>query len=285
MKLTRRLLLKTAAVLPQTVSRLSADSAPLRIGVTDWNLDLTADPAAVAKAAQLGFQGVQISPGRKIVDGKLPLDNPDLIARYRALARQNGIPLDATCLDRLHDNGLKSDPLAPKWVSDSIRLTKALDAKAILLPFFGRWALETRQEKEHVGDALRELAPEAEKAGVILGLEDTISAEENVRIMERSRSGAVLVYYDVGNSTKAGFNIVKEIRWLGKQRICQFHFKDNPHLLGQGNIRFAPVVQAIKDIGWSGWANLETDSRPGKLDADLRSNLDYIRKIVDATYT
>src|SRR5215467_7629554 len=127
MKLTRRLLLKTAAVLPQTVSRLSADSAPLRIGVTDWNLDLTADLAAVAKAAQLGFQGVQISLGRKIVNGKLPLDNPDLIARYRALARQYGIPLDATCLDRLHDNGLKSDPLAPKWVSDSIRLTKALD--------------------------------------------------------------------------------------------------------------------------------------------------------------
>jgi sugar phosphate isomerase/epimerase len=94
----------------------------------------------------------------------------------------------------------------------------------------------------------------------------------------------VLVYYDVGNSTKAGFDIVKEIRWLGKQRICQFHFKDNPHLLGDGTIRFAPVVQAIKDIGWGGWANLETDSRPGKLDADLRQNLNYIRKTVNETY-
>jgi L-ribulose-5-phosphate 3-epimerase len=284
MKSTRRLFLKTAAALPETIRYLVADNVPLRIGVTDWNLDLTADPAAVGKAAQLGFQGVQISLGRKIVDGKLPLDNPDLIARYRSLARQYGIPLDATCLDRLHDNGLKSDPLAPKWVSDSIRLTKALDTKVILLPFFGRWALKSRQEMDHVGDALRDLAPEAERAGVILGLEDTISAEDNVRIMERSRSGAVLVYYDVGNSTEAGFDIVKEIRWLGKQRICQFHFKDNPHLLGEGTIRFAPVVQAIKDIAWSGWANLETDSRPGKLDADLRRNLGYIRKIVGETY-
>ncbi len=35
---------------------------------------------------------------------------------------------------------------------------------------------------------LRELAPEAEKAGVILGLEDTVSAEDNVRIMDRSRA-------------------------------------------------------------------------------------------------
>lgn len=283
MKLTRRLLLKTAAVLP-TIPHLSANGTPLRIGVTDWNLDLAADPAAVAKAAQLGFQGVQISLGREIVDGKLPLDNADLIARYRALARQYGIPLDATCLDRLHDNGLKSDPLAPKWVSDSIRLTKTLGTKVILLPFFGRWALQSQQEREHVGDALRELAPEAKKAGVILGLEDTISAEDNVRIMERSRSDVVLVYYDVGNSTEAGFDIVKEIRWLGKQRICQFHFKDNPHLLGEGSIRFAPVLQAIKDMGWSGWANLETDSRPGRLDTDLSRNLGYIQKIVAETY-
>ena len=42
-----------------------------------------------------------------------------------------------------------------------------------------------QEEKEYVGDALREIAPEAEKAGVILGLENTISAEDNVRIMDR----------------------------------------------------------------------------------------------------
>lgn len=284
MKSTRRMFLKAAAALPQIVRQLGAKTLPLRIGVTDWNLNLAADPAAVGKAAQLGFEGVQISFGRKIADGKMPLDNPDVIGKYRALARQYGISLDATCVDRLHDNGLKSDPLAPKWVSNAIRLTKALDIKVILLPFFGPWALNSRQEMEHVGDALRELAPEAERAGVILGLEDTISAEDNVRIMERSRSRAVLVYYDVGNSTKAGFDVVKEIRWLDKQRICQFHFKDNPHYLGEGTIQFAPVIEAIKDIGWSGWANLETDAHPDSLDADMRRNLSYIRKIVDQTY-
>jgi L-ribulose-5-phosphate 3-epimerase len=127
---------------------------------------------------------------------------------------------------------------------------------------------------------LRELAPEAEKAGVILGLEDTISAEDNVRIMDRSRAKNVLVYYDVGNSTIAGFDPVKEIRWLGKDRICQFHLKDNPHYLGEGTIQFKPIIRAIEDIGWSGWMNLETDAHPGSLDADMRRNLAYIRNIV-----
>jgi sugar phosphate isomerase/epimerase len=258
-----------------------AARAKLRIGVTDWNLNLGADPQAVPLAAQLGFEGVQVSFGRKIADNKMPVDNPEIIARYLQLSKQHAIPLDGTCVDRLHDNGLKSDKLAPKWVLDSIRLTKALHTKVLLLPFFGRWALKTQAEMQYTGDALRDLAPEAEKAQVILGLEDTISAEDNVRIMERSRSKNVLVYYDVGNSTEAGFDIVKEIRWLGKDRICQFHLKDNPHYLGEGSIQFLPVMHAIRDIGFSGYANLETDAHAETLESDMRRNLTYIRQIME----
>src|SRR5262245_65001455 len=124
-----------------------------------------------------------------------------------------------------------------------------MGVKVVLLPFFGKWALTTSAEMDYVGDALRDIAPAAEKAGVILGLEDTISAKDNVRIMERAKSPAVLTYYDVGNSTKAGFNVVEEIRWLGAARICEVHLKDNPHFLGKGTIDFPAVVDALADIG------------------------------------
>jgi L-ribulose-5-phosphate 3-epimerase len=277
---TRRTVLRSAALaaLGSRVARPAG--AKLRIGVTDWNLKLGAMPEAVSLAAKLGFDGVQISFGRKLVDDKLPLDNPEMIARYLRLADELRCPIDGTCVDRLHDNGLKSDPKAPQWVLDSIRLTKALKTSVLLLPFFGRWALQTRDEMDYTGDALRALGPEAEKAGVILGLENTISAEDNVRIMERARSKNVLVYYDVGNSTKAGFDVVKEIRWLGKDRICQFHLKDNPHYLGEGTIPFPAVVQAVRDIGFSGYSNLETDVHQGAaVDSDMNRNLAFIRKL------
>jgi L-ribulose-5-phosphate 3-epimerase len=280
LKITRRKLIGSA-IAAGVCSRLAiAREQALRIGVTDWNLNLGANPEAVPLAAKLGFEGVQISFGRKLVDDKMPGDDPAVIARYLSLSRQYKIPIDGTCVDRLHDNGLKSDPLARKWVLDSIRLTKALDTKVLLLPFFSRWALQTKAEMDYVGDALRDLAPEATKARVILGLENTISAEDNVRIMERSRSASVLVYYDVGNSTEAGFDPVKEIRWLGKDRICQFHLKDNPHYLGEGSIQFGPIMRAIRDIQFSGYANLETDVPPQQLDADLRKNLAYIRNVM-----
>src|SRR5580658_8857972 len=256
--LSRRHFLSSALAASLSSRMVFAERTRLRIGVTDWNLFLGAKPEAVPLAAKLGFDGIQVSFGRQVVDGKLPTDNPEIISRYLDLARQFQIPIDSTCVDRLHDNGLKSDALGPKWVADAIRLTKALGVKVLLLPFFGRWALQTKQEMDYVADALRELAPEATKAGVILGLEDTISAEDNVRIMERSKSESVLVYYDVGNSFKAGFDPVREIRWLGKDRICQFHFKDNPHFLGEGNIQFPPIVEAVREIRFSGFANLET---------------------------
>lgn len=281
---TRRGFLGTAAGFACAHSAAFAGTLPLHVGVTDWNLDLGAQPESVKKAADLGFHGVQISFGRKLADGKLPADRPDTIAQYLSLSRQTEVTIDGTCVDRLHDNGLKNDPLALKWVSDAIRLTRELKVNVLLLPFFGPRAITNNAEMERVGSALRELAPEAEKAGVILGLEDTISAKDNVRIMEMSQSKNVLVYYDVGNSTQAGFNITQEIHWLGKDRICQFHLKDNPHFLGEGTIQFTPVVQAIRDIGWSGWANLETDARPGSIDADMRRNLSYIRHIIDGVY-
>jgi sugar phosphate isomerase/epimerase len=252
----------------------------LRIGVTDWNLDLGANPDAVPLASKLGFDGVQVSFGRDLVGGKMPTDNPEVIARYLSLSKQYKIAIDGTCVDKLHDNGLKSDPLGPKWVLDSIRLTRALGTQVLLLPFFGRWALKTPNEMDHVGDVLRDLGAEAAKAGVILGLENTISAEDNVRIMERSRSSSVKVYYDVGNSTQAGFDPVKEIRWLGKDRICQFHLKDNPHYLGEGQIPFGPIMRAIRDIQFSGFANLETDAPSKQLEADMRKNLAYIRNVM-----
>ncbi len=280
-KMNRRTLLESVA-LAGLGGRLARGAVRnFSIGVTDWNLRLGANPEAVPLAARIGFEGIQISFGRRTVDDKLPLDNAEVIARYLSLSKEHKIPINGTCVDKLHDNGLKSDKLAVKWVLDSIRLTSALQTKVLLLPFFGKWAIQNQEEGNAVGDALREVAPEAEKAGVILALEDTISAENNVRIMDRAKSKAVSVYYDVGNSSQAGFDVVQEIRWLGKDRICQFHFKDGSHYLGEGTISFPRVIEAIRDIGFTGAANLETDTHAGStVEADMRKNLAYIRQVM-----
>lgn len=261
-------------------TRLWGASAPWKVGVPDWNLKLGANPEAVGVAARLGFDGVQISFGRNVESGKLPLDDAALIARYKALAAEHKIPIEGTCVDRLHTHGLKNGGVAVRWVGDSIRLTRAVGSQVLLLPFFGKQATKTQAEMEFVGDALRELGAEAEKAQVILGLENENSAEENARMMERSRSASVRVYYDVGNSTNiGGYDVEREIRWLGAARICQIHLKDKGPLLGQGKIQFLGVLAAMREIGFTGFANLEMDFRAGMLDDDMKANLGFVRDL------
>ncbi|HXG68617.1 MAG TPA: sugar phosphate isomerase/epimerase family protein [Blastocatellia bacterium] len=260
------------------ISYAAAKAVRFKVGVTDWNLRQTAKVDSIALAKKIGFDGVQISLGRGA--DKLPLSNPAVQQAFLAESRRVGLPIASVCLDILHVNGLKSDPLGQRWVADAIPIAKNLGVKVILLPFFGKWALKTQAEMDYVGDALRELAPAAEKAGVILALEDTISARDNVRIMERSRSKAVLTYYDVGNSTAHGFDIIEEIRWLGRERICEVHLKDNPHYLGEGKINFPAVIDALADIGFDQWAQLECDSPTNSVENDMAKNLGYVRGLI-----
>jgi L-ribulose-5-phosphate 3-epimerase len=281
MRVSRRACLKLGAfgLASAALSRQTLRAAPPRfkVGVTDWNLQQTGKIEAIALAKAIGFDGVQISLTRT---APFPLADPALRERFLAESRRVGLPLASVCLDILHVNYLKSDPLGQRWVAEAIPITRALGMRVILLPFFGNGALKTAAEMDYVGDALREIAPAAEKAGVILGLEDTIAARDNVRIMERTKSPAVLTYYDVGNSTGNGFNVVEEIRWLGRDRICEVHLKDNPHYLGQGTIDFSAVVAALGDISFDAWAHLETSNPTKSVEADMGRNLAFVRELI-----
>jgi L-ribulose-5-phosphate 3-epimerase len=282
---TRREFLVTGAcaslslALPRMYAFPPKPGVKFKIGVTDWNLKQEGKLEAVALAKSLGFDGVQVSIGKGT--DSLPLADPALQKAYLDESKRVGLPVESLCLEVLHRNFLKSDPLGARWVADSIGIAKAMNIRVVLLPFFNKGAVTNTDEMDKVGDILKEIAPSAEKAGVILGLEDTISAQDNVRIMERTKSSAVLTYYDVGNSTQNGFNVVEEIRWLGRDRVCEVHLKDNPHYLGEGQIDFKAVIDALADIGFDHWAQLETAS-PISVDQDMRKNLAYIRGLIAA---
>lgn len=263
---------------------LAGARSRLRIGVTDWNLRMGANPAAIALAASIGFEGVEVSFGRpKPGDAKLPADRPETVAAYREAFKKHGLAIAGTCVDALHADCMMNGGRAVKWVADGIRLTRELGGKVLLLPFFGDCEILSPSQIQSSIAALREVAALAERAGVTLGLENSLSAADSLRIMDGVSSPSLKVYYDPQNAIRWGHDPFKEIPALGPSRICQIHIKENAGYLGEGPVPWERLMKVIMDLGFTGWANLETTSPSRDVAADMRRNLSYVRRFTGQT--
>ncbi len=248
-----------------------------KLGVCDWTIGKRTDPAALQTAKELGLDGVQVDFGSG--EKELPLFNPELQKKYLDEAKKQKIEIASFALGVLNEVPYKSDPRAEKWLEEAIDVCKTMRVKVVLVAFFGKADLR-KDEKgvETVVERLKKAAPKAEKAGVALCIESWLSAEQHKDIIKRVGSPAVKVYYDVANSHKAGYDIYKEIRQLGKL-ICEFHAKDYDDLYGKGSINFAEVRKAIDDIGYRGWLVIEGTQMPLGLEESIRYDTKYLRTI------
>jgi L-ribulose-5-phosphate 3-epimerase len=275
--LSRRAFLATPVAGPL----LAQKPAGLKIGVMDTVFRMNGKPEAVALAKKLGLAGMQVTLGRS-ADGKtLPLEDPAIQAAWRAASKEHGIPLNSTYIDMLHADCLKDNPNAPMWIRKGIAITKALNAPVLMLVFFGKCQVLERPELDRTIALIRELAPEAERAGVVLGFENTSSGADNRYALDQVKSKAFKVWYDIGNSTYNGYDVPAEIRALGRERICMFHIKDRGYL-GEGKVDVPAALRAIADIRFEGFGNLETPSPSGDVEADTRRNTEYLRKVMSA---
>ncbi|MEN6609139.1 MAG: sugar phosphate isomerase/epimerase family protein [Bryobacteraceae bacterium] len=282
MTLSRRNLLRTgaAATLGAALPSALMAAPKIRIGAMDGILRMRGKVEVFDFAARLGLEGIEVGLTRAQGSETLNLADPELQARYRMATEKSKVPIVGLVLSTLHENHFKSDKLALKWVHDAIPIARSLRTRVLLLPFFGPAAIQNAAERDHVADLLKDFRPEAEKAGVVLAVENTLTAEDNAALLDRVGSKWVRVYYDVGNSTNmVGVDAAKEIRWLGKSRICQIHLKDTGYL-GEGKVNFPDVMRAVRDIGYKGFAVLETSSPSHNVESDIRRNLAYLRGLM-----
>lgn len=250
----------------------------LRIGVMDGIAGYAFDPKAIDVAAELGLKGVQITLGPVDASGNLRMRDPKLQEAISQAAKSRGIALPNTYLDQLHRDCLKNDPeTALKWIAQGIEINKALGAPVLMLVFFGKCAVEKQDEQQAVVEPLKRASKLAEDAGITLGFENTISGPANESVLDRVKSPALKVWYDIGNSTNIGhFDVPTEIRHLGRERICAFHIKDKTYL-DAGAVRVKEALEAIRDIQFDGWAMLETSAPTNDKTADLRKNFEILR--------
>ena len=260
MALTRREVLQAAGAavgLRAHGSRVGwAQPRRFRIGACDWSLGKRGSTDAFTVARQLGLDGVQVSMGS--VDNDLQLRRPEVQRAYREASAATGVQIGGIALDVMNQVAYKSDPRTEQWVSDTVDVAHALGVRVILLAFFEKGDLrDDPAGQAEVVRRLKAVAPKAERNGVVLGIESWLNAADLMRILDAVNSPSVRVYYDLANSTQMGYDILAEIRRLGRERICEFHAKENGSLLGQGRIDFPAVRKALDDIDYTGWLQIE----------------------------
>lgn len=243
---------------------------------------------AVEAAYKSGLDGISM---RFIYD----LNNPDALRHrnvqiaFRDACMQYGIQINSMLVGGL----IKSDTNSIVWVMDSILCARNLGARVILLALLRNGFPSTDDEYKRVIAVLKELGTKAGDEGIILGLECSGSAQDQLRIIEGVNHPSVKIYYDYFNAMHFGFEPLKEIPVLGST-ICELHVKNGPKLMREElkgtprsgssgekypELNHPEIAKAIQKIGYKGWLTFETSSPSGDSIADMKDNVEYSRKV------
>jgi L-ribulose-5-phosphate 3-epimerase len=297
MVMTRRDFVKhgtlASAAVPAAALAQSTGSPPtkeavhpvrVRVGMTDWNLGQRGDITKIALAREIGLDGIQVSL-QFPTDGSPTLRDPATQAAFRRAALDNGLQI---CSLAIGSPGklrlpLHTNPAAAILLVEAVEVARNIGTNNILLPILGDSHIDvTNAAQVNTFVAMmKEVARYAEKYDVVVGIEDWISAQDNIKILDAIGSSHIAVYYDCHNIVfkKATGDIYAEPKLLGK-RINQVHVKNADKLLSTpgGLIEWPRMAQEFYDIGYRGWYVLETNSPTKDIVADTRANIDYVKK-------
>jgi len=276
-----------AAVMP-AIARAQPAPPPLRVGMTDWNLGQRGDISKIALAREIGLDGIQVSL-QFPADGSLALRDPKTQAAFRRAALENGIQICSLAIGSPGKSRLPlhTNPAAAILLAEAVEVARNLGTNNILLPILGDSHIDmsNQAQVDTFVAMMKEVARYAEKFDVFVGIEDWISAEDNIRLLDAIGSDHVAVYYDAHNivARDARKGLAQDIYaepGMLRHRISQIHVKNANMLLSTpgGRIDWPRMAQQFYDIGYRGWYVLETNAPTGNLVADTRANIEYVKK-------
>jgi len=246
----------------------------MKKGVSIWCFPAgTTLPEAMKKARETGFQGLEVALG---TSEQLEASAAD--AKVRGLRRKAealGIEIASVVSQSgwewpLITRDRKAYAEAKRLTRESLRVARLLGAKTLLVvPGTVNEKMPYNEAYKRCREALSELAPEAEAAGVVLGLENVwnrflLSPLEMARLLDEVNHPSVGAFFDVGNVLVYGFP-EQWIRILGG-RIKHVHVKDFRLVIGnihgfcgllEGNVNWAEVMSALREIGYEGHLTAE----------------------------
>lgn len=257
----------------------------------DWPHD-----RAFAFARECGYTGIEIAPFTLAPDAAQV--TPEQRSEVRRLAETNQLEVIGLHWLLAKTEGYYLTSLDPAvrartaaYLGELARLCRDLGGKILVFgsPQQRNLApgMSHEQGVELAAEVFRAAMPELEKCGVTLAVEPLGPAEGNflltaaagVHLIERVGSPNCRLHLDCKAMSSEATPIPDLIRKFAPYMV-HFHANDpNRQGPGFGDLDFAPIFAALRDVNYDGWVSVEVfDYTPG-IERLARESIDYMKRI------
>ena len=236
---------------------------------------------------KIGADGVEVDMGglgpRETFDSQLATDS--VLQQFLDTARALHLEISSLGMTGFYAQSFATRPTYRRMIADCIAAMQNLHVKVGFLPLGVQGDLVKNPElRPAIVERLKVAGSMAEQAGVIIGIETSLSAAEEAKLLDEVGSPAIRSYFNFANAIEARRDLCEELRTLGKDRICQIHCTntDGVWLQNDSAIDMHKVKETLDAMGWSGWLVIERsrDAKdPHNVKANFGANTRYMKSI------
>lgn len=276
---------------PVRASAPAGQTPRYRIGVCDWMILQRQRIRAFSLAAELGADGVEVDMGplgsRETFENALT--QPEVRARFLEAARQHNVAICSVAMSGFYAQSFAQRPTVPRMIEDAIQTAVGLGVRVLFLPLGVPSDLMQHPElRPAVVQRLRQAGERAEQARVVIGVETSLPAAEEVRLLQEIGSPAVRSYFNFAQAVKHGRDIIGELRTLGREHLVQIHAtnEDGLRLPEDPKVDLPGIRKTLDEMGWSGWLVVERSrdaGNPRDLRHNFATNIAWLKKVFAPT--
>ena len=258
-----------------------------QVAVCDWMILKRQKIGAFDLAKQIGSDGLELDMGslgkRDSFDNKLR--DPHFQKMFLDKSAQTGIRVSSVAMSGFYAQSFVNHHNYRYLIEDCIATMKLFGAKVAFLPLGVQADLQKNPEiRTELVKRLKVAGKMAAKAGVVIGIETSLSASEEVKLLKEINSKGIKIYFNFQNPLEAGRDIYSELRTLGRDRICMIHATDTDGVTLPSNNRLdlPAVKKVLNELGWCGWLVVERSRNKDdvrNVQGNFSENVHYLKQI------
>ena len=259
-----------------------------RIAACDWMMLKRQKLGEFQLAKDIHADGIEMDMGplgsRPQFDNKLR--DPHFQELFPRTADSLGIEVPSVAMSGFFAQSLLKRENYKELVQDCLNTMKHMKSQVAFLPLGGcgkEWVTDPVLRAELI-HRLHTIGEMAKREGKVIGIRTGLDAKENKRMLKEIHSDGIKIYYNLQDAVDSHRDVCRELKVLGKDRICQIHasLTDSVTLDKDPRINMSQVVKTLNQIGWRGWLVVER-SRDASRVRDVRynygTNINYLREV------